>query len=109
MDPTKPAAVRSIEPRDIALGTAREIGDIIKDLPGVVEIDKELHIRGGRTYETQFTIDGVAVTDPLIRRGYGMSLNADAIQRSESVHRGRRCRVFSGNQRCGRDTDQGRI
>ncbi|MCX6830736.1 MAG: carboxypeptidase regulatory-like domain-containing protein, partial [candidate division Zixibacteria bacterium] len=39
MDPTKPAAVRSIEPRDIALGTAREIGDIIKDLPGVVEID----------------------------------------------------------------------
>lgn len=80
MDPTKPAAVRSIEPRDIALGTAREIGDIIKDLPGVVEIDKELHIRGGRTYETQFTIDGVAVTDPLIRRGYGMSLNAGAIK-----------------------------
>ncbi|GEM_PF-110145 len=80
MDPTKPATVRSIEPRDISLGTAREIGDIIKELPGVVEIDNELHIRGGRTYETQYTIDGVPVTDPLIRRGYGMSLNAGAIQ-----------------------------
>lgn len=80
MDPTTPAAVRSIEPRDIALGSDRSIGDILVGLPGVVEIDKELHIRGGRTYETQYMIDGVAVTDPLIRRGYGLSLNANAIR-----------------------------
>ncbi len=80
MDPTVPAAIRTIQPREIAHGAVRDLGDILKELPGVVEIDKELHIRGGRTYETQYLIDGVSVTDPLIRRGYGLSLNANSIK-----------------------------
>ncbi len=80
MDPTVPAAVRSIQPQEIARGAVRDLGEILRELPGVVEIDKELHIRGGRTYETQYLIDGVSVTDPLIRRGYGLSLNVNSIK-----------------------------
>lgn len=80
MDPTVPAAIRTIQPKDIAHGTVRDLAEILKELPGVIEIDKELHIRGGRTYETQYMIDGVSVSDPLIRRGYGLSLNANSIK-----------------------------
>lgn len=80
LDPTVPAAIRTIQPKEISRGTVRDLGEILKELPGVVEIDKELHIRGGRTYETQYMIDGVSVTDPLIRRGYGLSLNANSVK-----------------------------
>lgn len=80
LDPTTPAAIRSIEPQDIARGATRDLGEVLKELPGVVEIDRELHIRGGRTYETQYMVDGVSVSDPLIRRGYGLSLNTNAIR-----------------------------
>lgn len=80
MDPTVPAAIRTIQPQEISRGATRDLGEILKELPGVVEIDKELHIRGGRTYETQYMIDGVSVTDPLIRRGYGLSLNANSVK-----------------------------
>lgn len=80
MDPTTPATIRSIEPRELRTGPVRDLTDIIKDLPGVVESDEEIHIRGGRTYETQYLVDGVAVTDPLIRKGLGHSLNAGAIR-----------------------------
>ncbi len=91
MDPMTPAAVRSIEPQDIKLGGTRDLGEILKELPGVVEIDKELHIRGGRTYETQYMVDGVPITDPLIRRGYGLSLKRQFDSGTESVHRRRGC------------------
>ncbi len=80
LDPTVPAAIRTIQPKEISRGTVRDLGEILKELPGVVEIDKELHIRGGRTYETQYMIDGVSVTDPLIRRGYGLALNANSVR-----------------------------
>lgn len=80
MDPTVPAAIRTIRPQELKRGTVRELSEILKELPGVVEIDKELHIRGGRTYETQYMVDGVSVTDPLIRRGYGLALNANAVK-----------------------------
>lgn len=80
MDPTVPAAIRSIDPGELQRGPVRNLTDILKDLPGVVEVDDELHIRGGRTYETQFLVDGVPVTDPLIRKGLGHSLNANAIK-----------------------------
>ncbi len=80
LDPTIPATVRSIERRDIDRGAVQGLDDILKELPGVVEIDNELHIRGGRTYETQYMIDGVPVTDPLISKGYGHSLNTGSIK-----------------------------
>ncbi len=80
LDPTVPATVRSIERQEIDRGAARGISDILQELPGVVEIDNELHIRGGRTYETQYMVDGVSVTDPLIRQGYGHSLNSGSVK-----------------------------
>ncbi len=80
MDPTTPTAIRSIQPGELKRGPARSLSEIIQELPGVVEIDEELHIRGGRTYETQFMVDGVSITDPLIRKGFGHSLNANTIR-----------------------------
>jgi outer membrane receptor protein involved in Fe transport len=80
LDPTTPSAIRSLEQQDIVQGVTRDLAEVLKELPGVVEIDRELHIRGGRTYETLYMVDGVSVSDPLIRRGYGLSLNTNAIR-----------------------------
>ncbi|MFH2055965.1 MAG: TonB-dependent receptor, partial [bacterium] len=95
MDPTKPAAIRSIEPRELERGPVRDLTDILKELPGVVEIDEELHIRGGRTYETRFLVDGVPIEDPLIRKGFGHSLNANTV-RELNLYSGGADAEFSG-------------
>lgn len=95
MDPTKPAAIRSIEPRELERGPVRDLTEILKELPGVVEIDEELHIRGGRTYETRFLVDGVPIEDPLIRKGFGHSLNANTV-RELNLYSGGADAEFSG-------------
>ncbi|MBI5726415.1 MAG: TonB-dependent receptor [Ignavibacteriales bacterium] len=52
---------------------------------GVVKSDNEIHIRGGRSYENAFLIDGVSVQDPLSGTGFGLQLSANAIEDVEVI------------------------
>ena len=39
-----------------------------------------IQIRGGRTYETEYTVDGISAQDPLAGTGFGVDVSSNAIQ-----------------------------
>ena len=42
------------------------IKDVVKTLPGVIELGGELHIRGGRSGEEMYLVDGASVVNPIM-------------------------------------------
>jgi outer membrane receptor protein involved in Fe transport len=63
----------------ISAGPSRNIQNILNTQAGVVNTPSGVHIRGGRTYETGFYIDGVSAQDPLTGTGFGVDLGTNAI------------------------------
>ncbi len=57
--------------------------DMIAQQPGVSIQDNEIHIRGGRSDDTQFLVDGVSVADPLSGGGYGYQIDPSIINEIE--------------------------
>lgn len=58
---------------------AKDINDIVATKAGVVQgSDGDLHIRGGRSGEVQYTIDGMSVSDP-VSGTTALSVDTDAI------------------------------
>ncbi|MEW5701159.1 MAG: carboxypeptidase-like regulatory domain-containing protein [Candidatus Zixiibacteriota bacterium] len=51
------------------------VGDILKTTAGVTVRNDRFHIRGGRSSELIYTVDGVSMSDPLGGRGATASLN----------------------------------
>jgi outer membrane receptor protein involved in Fe transport len=71
---------RNVTSDDLKAATVNDVQDVVAQQVGVVESDNEIHIRGGRTYENSYLIDGVSVQDPLAGTGFGLQLSSDAIQ-----------------------------
>ena len=82
-----PATQRTVDVTQLEHRPAAELREVVAALPGMVQIENELHIRGGRTSENLYLVDGVAVTDPFLRRGYGVSPPVETIESME-VHSG---------------------
>jgi len=61
------------------------IGDVVTQQTGVVKSDNSIHIRGGRSYESAFLLDGVSVQDPLAGTGFGLQLSSNAIEEVEVI------------------------
>ncbi len=76
---------RSISREDIELAVVENVTDILAQQSGVVKSDNALHIRGGRSYENAFLLDGVSVQDPLSGTGFGLQLSANAIEEVEVI------------------------
>lgn len=74
---------RSLTSEDIKVAAVQNIKDVISMQPGVVQADNEIHIRGGRTYENAYLIDGVSVQDQLAGSGFGLQVSPAAIQEVE--------------------------
>ncbi|MDD2331630.1 MAG: carboxypeptidase regulatory-like domain-containing protein, partial [Candidatus Cloacimonetes bacterium] len=55
-----------------------DVSGIIAIQPGVTNIGGELHVRGGRANEINFTIDGMSVSDP-VDGGSALQVDMDAI------------------------------
>lgn len=72
-----------ISTEQIEAAPARQIEQILNTQPGVQNSPTGLHIRGGRTYETGFFIDGVSAKDPLSGTGIGLDLGSNAIKEFE--------------------------
>lgn len=68
IDVATPSTTRRVDRHDIE---AAPLGltELIQRQPGVTQVDREVHIRGARTYETDFQVDGVSVSDPFLRQG----------------------------------------
>ncbi|HZY10982.1 MAG TPA: TonB-dependent receptor, partial [Bacteroidota bacterium] len=76
---------RSITSEDIKAAAVQSVTDIVSLQTGVVQADNEIHIRGGRTYENAYLLDGVSVQDPLAGTGFGLQLSPAAIQEAEVI------------------------
>jgi len=72
--------ISSVEIADLPVNT---VSDILRLQAGVVD-DGGLHVRGGRTGELAFIVDGHRLEDPLFG-GSGTSINTSAIEQMELV------------------------
>jgi outer membrane receptor protein involved in Fe transport len=80
MDINAPATKRDIGKEEIASGLIDQMDQIIAQKAGVVEMDNQLHIRGARSYENLFLIEGVSIEDPYSTKGFGLVLPPSAIE-----------------------------
>jgi outer membrane receptor protein involved in Fe transport len=78
-------STRSINAADIKAAAVQNVKDVVAMQTGVVQADNEIHIRGGRTYENAYLLDGVSVQDPLGGTGFGLQLSPGAIQEVEVI------------------------
>ena len=76
---------RTISGEDIMAAAVKSVQDIVSLQAGVVQSDNEIHIRGGRTFENAYLLDGVSVQDPLAGTGFGLQLSPAAIQEVEVI------------------------
>lgn len=59
---------------------ARDVTEVASMQAGVNKTTDGISIRGGRVYETQYTVDGISVEDPLAGSGSGVTVNTSSIQ-----------------------------
>ncbi len=59
---------------------ARDVTEVASMQAGVNKTTDGISIRGGRVYETQYTVDGISVEDPLAGTGSGVTVNSSSIQ-----------------------------
>jgi outer membrane receptor protein involved in Fe transport len=85
MDVEETQSKRTLTKEDIDIAIVENITDLISQQTGVVKSDNEIHIRGGRTHENAFLLDGVSVQDPLAGTGFGLQLSANAIEEVEVI------------------------
>jgi len=76
---------RTINSEDIKVAAVQNVKDVVALQAGVVQSDNEIHIRGGRTYENAYLLDGISVQDPLGGTGFGLQLSPAAIQEAEVI------------------------
>lgn len=79
------ASRKAMTADDIAGAIVQHAEDIVASQAGVVAQNDEIHIRGGRSYETAYLIDGLSVQDPLSGTGFGLRVAAGAIQEMEVI------------------------
>lgn len=77
------ASRRSVTSEDIEVAVVENIRDVVAQQTGVVQTDNEIHIRGGRAYESAILVDGVSVQDPLAGTGFGLQISASSIKEVE--------------------------
>ncbi|MSQ79886.1 MAG: TonB-dependent receptor [Flavobacteriaceae bacterium] len=80
VDVDKTQTVNTIGQDQIELAPVRQVQKLINTQVGVMNSPTGINIRGGRSYETGFYIDGVNATDPLGGTGFGIDLGANAMQ-----------------------------
>jgi outer membrane receptor protein involved in Fe transport len=85
LDVEETQSKRTVSREEIELAIVENIGDLVVQQAGVVKSDNAIHIRGGRSYENAFLLDGVSVQDPLAGTGFGLQLSANAIEEVEVI------------------------
>ncbi len=79
------ASRRDVGQADIKAAALQNVQAIVSLQPGVVMADNEIHIRGGRSYENAYLLDGISVQDPMAGTGFGLQLSPSSIQEVEVI------------------------
>jgi len=85
IDVEETASRRLISKDEIEVALVENIKDVVTQQVGVVYSDNAVHIRGGRSYENAFLLDGVSIQDPLAGTGFGLQLSASSIEEVEVI------------------------
>ena len=74
------SAVTSDQIKNLVVENA---ADLLKNQSGVVASGDEIHIRGGRSYENAYLVDGISIQDPYSGGTAGLNITAGAIEEFE--------------------------
>jgi outer membrane receptor protein involved in Fe transport len=85
LDVEETQSKKTISKEELEVAVLENITDVVSQQSGVVKSDNAIHIRGGRSYENAFLLDGVSVQDPLSGTGFGLQLSASAIEEVEVI------------------------
>jgi outer membrane receptor protein involved in Fe transport len=86
MDVEETQSKRSISKEEIDKLIVENVQNIVSQQSGVIiNNTNEVHIRGGRTYENAFLLDGVSVQDPIAGTGFGLQLSASSIEEVDVI------------------------
>ncbi len=77
------ASRRAVTSEDIKSTAVTDVREVVTQQIGVVQTDNEVHIRGGRSNENAYLLDGISIQDPLSGTGFGLQISADAVQEIE--------------------------
>ncbi|MDX2129008.1 MAG: TonB-dependent receptor [Chloroherpetonaceae bacterium] len=69
----------------IESSAARDVKQLAATQVGVTQTPFGLFIRGGRSYETGFVVDGISAQDPLAGTGFGLDLSSKAMKEMEVI------------------------
>jgi len=78
IQPTKTQSGKTISAKDIEDISVTDIEDVISIQAGVTLNNGEIHVRGGRSNEMAYTVDGMSVSDP-VDGGAALTIDTDAI------------------------------
>jgi outer membrane receptor protein involved in Fe transport len=76
---------KTVSSIEIQAEVVESVRDIIATQVGVTKTDNEIHIRGGRSHENAYLVDGISVQDPLSGTGFGLELSTDVIKEMEII------------------------
>jgi outer membrane receptor protein involved in Fe transport len=119
MEMNKPTSNVTISKEQMAAMPVQNVDEILATSVGVVRSRGELHIRGGRSGEVSYVVDGVETKDPLGGLGptqAGMNLSSNTIEEIQIIKGGydpEYGRAMSGivsiNTKTGTSTTEGHI
>ena len=70
---------------DISNKIVENVIDVVSLQPGVIKQDDALYIRGGRSDDNSYLVDGISVQDPLAGTGFGLEISSNALQEVEVI------------------------
>ena len=79
-------STRIIESEDIEAMPRDTVNGILQTLPGVAVLNStgSVHVRGGRSMEVRYLIDGIPINDP-IGRSLGLSIGTNSLEQMEVI------------------------
>ena len=70
---------------EINKSIVENVVDVVTLQPGVIKQDDALYIRGGRSSDNSYLLDGISIQDPLAGTGLGLQLSSDALEEVEVI------------------------
>jgi outer membrane receptor protein involved in Fe transport len=80
-----PSTVRSVTEEELKEMPVTNVEDVLSLQAGVIQSDDEIHIRGGRTDETLYIIDGVRMKDLLSGKSSMLDVSARSVAEMDVI------------------------
>ncbi len=71
---------RAVTSDDLKATAVVDVREVVSQQVGIVQSDNQMHIRGGRSHENAYLLDGISIQDPLAGTGFGLQLSTEAVE-----------------------------